>query len=179
MKKFALLAFCAIGMAQADIIPMLVGSGGVNCGVQGGVWVCDYSYTARLHADAMLTADQTEHDEYFTIYDFNGYIAGSATPPGPSLWSVSEQALGITPSHIDMGAADLPGTNITFMYVGAADVAGGSNLGTFTLRSQFGPGIVPGFFSSQATHEIVTPNAPSWIQNVGHVDLPSPFRSDV
>jgi hypothetical protein len=179
MKKFALLAFCAVGMAQADIIPMLVGSGGVNCGVQGGVWGCDYSYTARLHDDAMLTADQTEHDEYFTIYDFNGYILGSAAAPGVGLWTVSEQASGITPSHINMGAEDDPVMNITFTYVGGADVAGGTNLGTFMLRSIYGPGVVASHFSSQATHEIVTPNAPSWVQNVGHVDVPSPLGQDV
>ena len=178
MKKFALLAFCAIGMAQADIVPMLVGSGGVNCGVQGGVWGCDYSYTARLHDDAMLTADQSDHAEYFTIYDFNGYIDGSAVGPSAD-WTVAAQPLGLTPDHINMSSVDDPVMNITFTYVGGVDVAGGTNLGTFTARSQFGPGITASHFTSQATHQIVTPNAPSWIQNVGQVDVPSPFRSDV
>jgi hypothetical protein len=180
MKRFALLAFCAIGMAQADIVPMLVGTGGVNCGVQSGVWGCDYSYTAQLHDSAMLTADQQEHDEYFTIYDFNGYISGSAVAPGPGLWTVSEQNVGVTPSRILMGADDDPAiANVTFEYVGAADVAGGSSLGTFTLRSRFGPDVTGSHFTSQATHRIVSPNSPSWIQNIGHVDVPVPFRSDV
>jgi hypothetical protein len=179
MKKLALLAFCAIGMARADIIPMLVGSGGVNCGVQGGVWGCDYSYTASLHGDAVLTADQTSHDEYFTIFDFNGYLAGSAAAPGAGLWVVTEQAIGVTPSHIDLVAEDDPAImNITFKYVGGVDVAGGSSLGTFVLRSQFGPAVTNSHFASQATHAIVTPNAEAWVQNVGQVDVPVPFRSD-
>lgn len=180
MKKFALVAFCAIGMAQADIVPVLVGTSGVNCGVQGGVWGCDYSYTATLHDRAMLTADQSEHDEYFTIYDFNGYIAGSATAPGAGLWTITEQNVGVTPSHIALGAEDDPTVaNITFLYVGGSDVAGGSSLGTFTLRSEYGPAVTGSHFTSQATHRIISPNAPSWIQNVGQVDVPVPFRSDV
>ena len=180
MKKLALLAFCAIGMAQADIVPMLVGTGGVGCGIESGVWGCNYSYTATLHDRAMLTADQSEHDEYFTIYDFNGYIAGSAAAPGVGLWMISEQVSGVTPSKIALGADDDAAImNITFTYVGGADVPGGSELGTFTLRSQYGPAVTGSHFTSQATHRIVSPNAPSWIQNVGHVDVPVPFRSDV
>lgn len=176
MKRLALLAFCAIGMAQADIIPMLVGSGGVNCGVQGGVWGCDYSYTASLHDDAMLTADQSEHDEYFTLYDFNGYIGGSAAAPGSGLWTISEQNSGVTPSDIRGENFDDPSVvNVTFTYIGNADVAGGSDLGTFTLRSQYGPAVKTGRFTSQATHT----NSPLWVQNTGHVDVPVPFRSDV
>lgn len=180
MKKLVLLGFCAIGLAQADIIPMLVGSGGVNCGVQGGTWGCDYSYTAQLHDDSQLTATQSDHEEYFTIYDFNGYIGDSAVAPGVNLWVVTAQNVGVTPSHINMTADDDPNVvNVTFTYVGNANVAGGSELGTFTLRSQFGPAVTTGHFASQATHAILSPNSPTWIQNVGHVDVPVPFRSDV
>jgi hypothetical protein len=78
-----------------------------------------------------------------------------------------------------MGAEDDPVMNVTFTYIGGADVAGGTTLGTFTLRSIYGPGVVASHFSSQATHAIVTPNAPSWVQNVGHVDVPSPLGGDV
>ena len=165
--------------AQADIVLMLVGSGGVNRCVQSGVWGCDYSYTAQLHDRAMLTADQSKHDEYFTIYDFNGYIAGSAVARGSNLWDISEQDTNITPSHIALGADDDPLiANVAFTYVGTADVAGGSELGTFILRSRFGPDVTGSHFTSQATHRIVSPNSPSWIQNIGPSEaMSSRFRS--
>ena len=176
MTKFALLSFCVIGLAQADIIPMLVGGGGVNCGVQAGIWGCDYSYTATLHDSAQLTASQQDHDEYFTLYDFNGYIGDTAIAPGIALWTITAQNVGITPSHIMMGGDDNPDiVNVTFTYVGNANVAGGSSLGTFTLRSSFGPAVAAGHFSSQATHAL---SNGAWIQNVGFLDVPVPFRSD-
>lgn len=181
MKKLVLLGFCAFGLAQADVIPMLMGSGGVNCGIQGGTWGCDYSYTAQLHGESQLTATQSDHEEYFTLYDFNGYIADSAIVPGVGLWLVSTSNVGLTPSDIrGENFDDASVVNVTFTYVGNSDVAAGSDLGTFTLRSQFGPAVRAGRFASQATYAgVLSPNSPTWVQNTGHVDVPVPFRSDV
>jgi hypothetical protein len=172
MKKFVLLAFCAIGMAQADIIPMLV-SNGVNCGITGGTYQCEYNYEAQLHDDARLLGDQAEHVEYFTIYDFNGYIGGTAS--GPSGWTPSSANLGLTewePAG-DAPFDDPSVANVTFRYTGSG-VAAGSNLGNFTISSTIGPEVIWGRFSSQATHT----NSDRFVRNTGWVQIPVPGGGD-
>lgn len=173
MKHLLLFAIAALGVAEASVIPILVGSGGVNCGVQSGVWGCDYNYTAKLHDNARLTANQSGHEEYFTFYDFNGIV--SASVANASDWSITIQPTGITPSNINASSFDLDDVqNVTFKYIGGVDVAAGSSLGMFLVRSTFGPAVTWGRFSSQATQT----NGELFVQNTGNVQIAVPYRSD-
>src|SRR5580658_5186052 len=82
---------------------------------------------------------------FFTIYDFAGYIAGSAKlPPG---WKVIVQTSGYTPStQRPTDSAKLP--NLTFYYAGP-DITGPADLGNFSVGSSFGDSS-GGVFSFQA-----------------------------
>jgi len=113
----ALLSAAAllIGNAvKADIIPVF----NVATPVGGG---CEFSYTVSVATDSRVNTD-----DYFTIYDFNGYIAGSEFAPVD--WAITVQAVGITPpSQI---VADNPGVvNLTFKYTGAGTIFGPATVG--------------------------------------------------
>jgi uncharacterized repeat protein (TIGR01451 family) len=71
---------------------------------------------------------------FFTIYDFTGYIAGSAKAPAG--WRVSVQPAGAAIQHL------------TFYYRGP-DIPGPADLGNFSVKSSSG-GSASGLFSYQA-----------------------------
>ena len=171
--KFILLLLLTMGTLRSDIVPVLVNSGGVNCGIQNGQWTCDYSYLVTIAPGAQLTAadDPGEaDDEFLTIYDFAGYLQGSATAPGG--WSISEQKVGRTPGSVTVG--DNAGLwNITFLYNGDSMIVGGTPqalVGTFRLSSEFGPSIQTGVRTAQTTSSATGLMLP----HTGSVDVPSP-----
>jgi len=108
----ALLSAAAllIGNAvQADIIPIF----NVATPIGGG---CEFSYNVSV-----ATGTRVNTGDYFTIYDFNGYIAGSEFAPAD--WSTSAQLVGITP--VTQIVVDNPTVmNITFTYTGLAPIFG-------------------------------------------------------
>ena len=164
-------------MAQADIVPVLLNGSGVNCGLNGGTLSCDYEYTATLHQNSMLTGQDlpgAEDDEYFTIYDFNGYLG---VVSGLDDWVVSTQMLGRTPQpRIDASSFDAPDVvNVTMLYNGLG-MAGGDTF-TFRLRSDRGPGVQLSDFSSRVTNI----SGLGFNENSGPVQVPSPSQipSDV
>lgn len=125
----ALLSAAAllIGNAvQADIIPVF----NVATPTVGG---CEFSYNVGVADDSRVNTG-----DFFTIYDFNGYIAGSEFAPVD--WAISVQALGITPpSQIVIDGAAV--VNITFEYTGLAPIIGPVNpvggVGAFGAESVF------------------------------------------
>lgn len=170
MKKMLLLALASFTMAQADMIPMLVGSGGTNCAAGPFGFTCDYNYIATIHDQAKLTARTDDFREFFTIYDFNGFEGTVLTPAG---WSYVPG--GLTPPRISTTGIDNPFIpNVTWEYVGRTDVPGGTTITGFMARSFNGPGVVQGHFASQATHLTIAPGPDNWVQNVGAVDVPNP-----
>lgn len=66
-------------------------------------------------AQAMGRPHGSVHASYFTIYDFNGYVAGSAFAPAD--WDISVQATGETPAGVTVPDTNV--VNITFTYTGA------------------------------------------------------------
>lgn len=173
MKKLLLVALASFTLAQADIIPMLVGSGGTNCAAGPFGWTCDYNYTATVHTEAVLTSRTDDHREFFTIFDFHGF-EGTVMSPTGWVWV----AAGLTPSLIDTSTIDNPLIpNVTWEYVGAAEVPGGTAISGFTARSFNGPSVVQGNFASQATHFTVSTGPMNWVQNVGFVDVPNPLAT--
>jgi len=111
----ALLSAAAllIGNAvQADIIPVFNASTPVGGNTE-------FSYTAKI-ADG----SRVNTNDYFTIYDFNGYVAGSEF--APAQWAISVQNVGITPAGQLL--TDNPAVvNLTFTYTGAASIIGPVN----------------------------------------------------
>jgi len=111
----ALLTAAAMFMGtavKADIIPLF----NVSTPTGGG---CEFSYNVSISSGSRVNTG-----DYFTIYDFNGYIAGSAFAPAD--WDISVQNTGITPgSQIVVDDAGVE--NITFTYIGAATLFGPIN----------------------------------------------------
>ena len=85
---------------------------------------------------------------FFTIYDIPGFVSAGTTSAG---WSVSTQALGITPSSINATTFDSAMLmNVTFMYTGPV-VPGPDTFTGFQVVSSDGGVNLDGHFSSQAT----------------------------
>jgi hypothetical protein len=107
------LALMSGGIARADIIPNFNAADPSDNG-------CTFSYSVEITANSkVFTGD------YFTIYDFNGYVSG--TEFAPADWDVDVQLLGTDVSG-QTGIFDDPGVyNLTFTYVGASTILGPVN----------------------------------------------------
>lgn len=164
MKKIyflGLIAFATMMTARADIIPTLF-----SVTPTGSNFTWDYT--------GIVTSNQTVNaGDYFTIYDFGGYVAGSAVAPAG--WTVSVSLLGLTPS--DVLPADDPSLfNLTWTYVGTNPIVGDSSLGAhFTAVSTFQDPTRDNF-AAQATRSN-GPQAGTKVDNIGMIDVPVPEMS--
>ena len=89
-----------------------------------------YTYSVLLESDTVLKTG-----DYFTIYDFAGFVEGSNTQP----WAFAFQSLytGPTPAQVLPGDdPNLP--NLTWRYTGADTLAGQFDLGDFSAESVYG-----------------------------------------
>jgi hypothetical protein len=134
-------ALLAGSVVRADIIPVF----NVATPTGGG---CEFSYNVAVSANSRVNTG-----DYFTIYDFNGYIAGSAFAPAD--WDISVQPIGITPPS-QLIVENPVTVNITFMYVGAAPIFGPvsplGGVGAFGAESTFCAESVAGQFAAE-THK--------------------------
>ncbi|CAN5597477.1 hypothetical protein BH20VER1_BH20VER1_10080 [soil metagenome] len=80
-----------------------------------------------------MTLDQeVRTGNYFTIYDFAGFVPGSATQPAG--WLFSSSLIGVTPPTVLPN--DDPGIfNLTWTYVGTTTLIGPDFLGIFSAVS--------------------------------------------
>ena len=164
MKKtyfLGLIAIATMMTARADIIPTLF-----SVSPTGPNFTWDYT--------GLVTSNQTVNaGNYFTIYDFGGYVAGSAVAPVG--WTVSVQLLGTTPS--DVLPTDNPSLfNLTWTCVGTTPIVGDSSLGgQFTAVSTF-QNSTRANFTAQATRSNGA-QAGSPVDNIGMIDVPVPEMS--
>jgi hypothetical protein len=183
MKRFLLL--CALAMtlstvAMANIIP-------INTAItpNGSVftWTYDFGLAADQNAVSgvgpMTRPDRpvVQHTElqwsaFVTIYDFNGYVAGSCS--GPTGWTCSAQLVGYTPDNVS--PADNPEIyNITWAYTSGPTLVGqpnGIDLGLFTADSTSrNPFLVS--YTSRGTQNS-GPQAGFITDNVGNTQGPAP-----
>jgi len=123
LSAAALLAGNAV---KADIIPVFNAATPTAAG-------CEFSYTVSVSDGSKVNTG-----DYFTIYDFNGYVAGSEF--APTDWAITTQLVGITPAG-QLLADDAAVVNITFEYTGAATIVGPVNpiggVGAFGAESIF------------------------------------------
>jgi len=97
---------------QADIIPVF------NAATPVGINT-EFSYNVSVASGSKVNTN-----DYFTIYDFNGYVAGSEFAPAD--WAISVQNVGVTPAGQLL--TDNPAVvNLTFTYTGAASIIGPVN----------------------------------------------------
>jgi hypothetical protein len=120
----------ASGPAKAGLLP-------VSVTVQPEAGNFSWTYSVVLPTNMSLQAGA-----YFTIYDFAGYMAGSATVTSPAAgttaanWTITSSLTGETPAHLN--PVDNPGLpNLTFTYNGPTIPTGQLGLGNFTAMSTY------------------------------------------
>ncbi len=178
MKKLLLLVVTILafsGFASASITPIIVGP-------PSAIGPNDYQYNYEISVDAneqlvsgnyaTCTGD-VACGTFFTIYDFQGYIAGSVA--APTGWTSSVQLTGLTPSNqgpSDTGSVE----NLTFVYVGPPTTAPGPINDYPGFNAQSTSGIVNpgGVFTYQAQKLDGTAD-----QGIGNINVPSAMISGV
>lgn len=97
--------------SEAGLIPIYLGN--INLGPSNYLW----SYSVTLQSGYQL-----RNGDFFTIYDFAGYIPGTASIlsfVGP--WSISVSNVGTTPpSVVPFDDPNIP--NLTFTYMGTSTI---------------------------------------------------------
>jgi hypothetical protein len=134
--KIGVLALVAsLGLAahtQAGLIPT-----NVSITPDGG----NFRWT---YAVVVTTDVKVNPGDYFTIYDFGGFIPNSVVMP--KNWSFSSSNIGPTPAGT--APADDPAVpNLTFTYTGPGSVNGSAGLGNFMANSTFGDAVSSDFTS--------------------------------
>lgn len=107
---------------------------------------------SRFTYSVVLTSDSELHaGDFFTIYDFDGYIAGSESN-SQSGWTFSSSAAGNTP--VGTVPADDPGLpNLTWTYNGPTVLVGQVGLGNFSAISIYS-NTVRGDFTARSHREV-------------------------
>jgi hypothetical protein len=151
----------AVLAARADIIPSFTGatSSGGNT-----VW----SYTIDITNGQKVTSG-----DFFTIYDFGPFIAGTGVQP--SGWTLSSAFVGLTPSQT-LPPDDPAILNLTWKYNGPT-IPTNTTLAPFSVTIA---GVTPSpapirtsYFAAEAT-QIVSGDK---IDNVGQISVPVPEAS--
>jgi len=153
-----LVAFASV---RADIIPTFTGSSPSG---NNTVW----SYSINITVDEQVTTG-----DFFTIYDFGHFIAGSAVQP--SGWTFSSSLVGTTPSNVNP-PDDPTLENLTWTYSGPT-LPTSSGIGPFSVSTvgvQLQPSLNVGYFAAQATNATSGNPVGTKINNVGRVSVPAP-----
>lgn len=119
------------------------------------------------YAIVLPTDSQLKTGDYFTIYDFNGYIPGSEVAPD-SNWVFTTQPLGLTPPNVEP-ADDPSKPNLSWKYMGPTINVGQTGLGNFAASSPFDDR-AESFFTAR-THRSSDGKED---QNVTYTDVPVP-----
>jgi len=126
----ALGGFAAFGSsARAGLLP-------INTTVTPNAGSFRWTYAIVLPTDVQIRSG-----DYFTIYDFAGYVSGSESSPAD--WNFSTSSTGTTPAGVlPVDNPALP--NLTWTYSGPTTV-GQSGLGNFWAISPYGNGTEASF----------------------------------
>lgn len=121
----ALVAVVAVSFstpARAGLLPVQV-----SVTPDGGKY--RWTYAIVLPSDSQLKTG-----DYFTIYDFGGYVSNSNNQPAD--WSFTSSNLGTTPARLDPDdSPELP--NFTWSYTGPTIDGGLGGLGNFWAVSEY------------------------------------------
>ena len=153
----ALIALGA-GAARADIIP------DINSVTPNG---SNFTWTY----DVALTNDETlQSGNFFTIYDFAGYVPG--TNFQPANWVFSSAMTGKTPSRVSpIDSPTIP--NLTWTYTGSTVGPGPLDLGLFGADSKYSRQIVGMFAAEAIKYAPGKPGDGKPVDNVGSLAVPT------
>ncbi len=162
-----LATFAFANFANATITPVLDAG---NPTVAGPDFL--YTYTVSVDPFEQLNgALSAPGGTFFTIYDFAGYVPGTAAATA-SNWTATAQLVGETPSLTN--PPDNPNIyNLVFTYTGPVET-GPLTLDGFTAESTSGTLNTNGFFSYQAQK---TANTSSPDQGLGPIDIPTAVQT--
>ena len=153
----ALLMLSSGSLARADIIPEVstVTPNGANF---------TWTYTASLTNDETL-----QSGNFFTIYDFNGFVPG--TNFQPANWVFSSANVGVTPSKVTPN--DNPSIpNLTWTYTGPNVGPGPVDLGLFGADSTIGTTATGQFAAEAIKYAPGKPGNGKPVDNIGSVGVP-------
>lgn len=119
MSIAAIIMACLSGTAQAGLLP-------VAATVQTDGNNHRYTYGVVLTSDSTLRTG-----DFFTVYDFSGFIEGSNVQPEG--FTFSSSATGSTPSGVV--PTDTATQNLTWTYTGTETLTGQIGLGNFSAIS--------------------------------------------
>jgi hypothetical protein len=169
--------FAAAVVAAAVATPAQAGLLPVSVSVQPEAGNFRWTYSVVLPTDMQLQAGS-----YFAIYDFGGYIPGSAQVLSPypddsaaGFWSVSVQDSGNTPA-LTNPTDDPTISNITWTYTGPTIPAGQLTLGNFAAASLFDQGKSSSFTAQnpRAADGVIDSNITETLTPTGEVTTPPP-----
>jgi len=137
MRTFRILMACAViaccalvapqQAARADsLLPTFLGITSLG----GGLY--QYDYDVELVGS---TSQVVGGSSFFTIYDFNGFVAGSGAVTGTNgvgTWTPTEQAVGFT--AVNTAPPDGAATNVTFHYTGATQSSSAATSPIFSFK---------------------------------------------
>lgn len=164
MKKAHLLGIMAVSAtlfsARADVIPSL--SSAPAAGGGNFTW----NYGANVTVDQMVTSG-----DFFTIYDFGNFAAGSNLQPAG--WTFSSSLVGTNPALVSP-TDDPTKLNLTWTYTGTQPITGSAALGIFSVITDTNQTRTSDFASSAT--KTSDPNG-SRVANIGSVSVPVPEMS--
>jgi PEP-CTERM motif len=175
--SFARLFAGAVVAAVATTTPARAGLLPVSVSVQPEAGNFRWTYSVVLPTNMQLQAGN-----YFTIYDFGGYVPGTGgvTSPFPddsaaAFWTVSTAKLGPTPGLLNP-KDDPTIDNLTFTYNGPTIPAGQVTLGNFVADSVFSDQATSSFTATnpRAVDGVTDSNITSTLTPTGTVAPPPP-----
>jgi len=138
----------------------------------GSIAPAGSNFTYTYNASITANQEQVVAGNFFRIYDFAGYVPGSAA--APANWAIAVANVNPTPPpNVILLHGDDPSiSNITFTYTGAVPLTGPVSLGNFTAQSTFsGSTLINKDYAGQSTNVGTTP--PSLIDSRGDVAVPA------
>jgi hypothetical protein len=163
MKRVSFWGFIfgvTVFAVRGDIIPTLS-----STSLVGSNFAWNYS--------ANVTVDQNvQRGDFFTIYDFGNFLAGSNVQPAG--WTFSSSLVGTTPSLVK--PTDNPSIlNLTWTYIAATPIIGSAPLGIFSIVAKTNQ-LRTSDFAAEGTRSN-GPNAGSKVDNIGNISVPVPEMS--
>jgi hypothetical protein len=141
MKRLSLL--CLLGLmlstvAMANIIP--TNTGVIPTGANY-TWTYDFSVafdqnvnSGPIPTSVLVSPLDLVTGGFVTIYDFNGYVAGSCA--GPAGWTCTAQNVGFTPSNV-VPTDSASVVNLTWVYTSGSPIVGSANVTGFSAVSSY------------------------------------------
>lgn len=166
MKKLSIVTLIALFGAlslRADIIPNFTGTS------PGSGTNTKWNYSINITSNQQVTTG-----DFFTIYDFGPFLAGSNTQPAG--WTFSSSLS--TPPPANTNPPDNPTlADLTWTYTGSATIPTNTNLSGFSVTKvtsifQELPSTRLGFFAASASS---ISSQGTKINNVGNVPVPAPI----